>query len=208
MVHPVGFEPTHLAAPEPESGVYANFTTGASGGKYIKINRPLSTVIRRRSAGAPTRSPLRLSLRGGMRVRAYDFANRIRDFGPASRFDIDFLRCSFRLFPVQASRRRNASCENQVFTTRLTERFYENNCQGPIAPAITAPSAEAVMSRFYPCSGLVARTSYNPYSGVQISIAHSLVLTFGRTLPGRDIVRFRQRRLSPRGCALVSFSSP
>ena len=31
MVHPVGFEPTHLAAPEPESGVYANFTTGAFG---------------------------------------------------------------------------------------------------------------------------------------------------------------------------------
>ena len=30
MVHPVGFEPTHLAAPEPESGVYANFTTGAT----------------------------------------------------------------------------------------------------------------------------------------------------------------------------------
>ena len=28
-MHPVGFEPTHLAAPEPESGVYANFTTGA-----------------------------------------------------------------------------------------------------------------------------------------------------------------------------------
>ena len=29
MVHPVGFEPTHLAALEPESSVYANFTTGA-----------------------------------------------------------------------------------------------------------------------------------------------------------------------------------
>ena len=29
-MHPVGFEPTHLAAPEPESGVYANFTTGAT----------------------------------------------------------------------------------------------------------------------------------------------------------------------------------
>ena len=28
-MHPVGFEPTHLAALEPESGVYANFTTGA-----------------------------------------------------------------------------------------------------------------------------------------------------------------------------------
>ena len=45
MVHPVGFEPTHLAAPEPESGVYANFTTGASRGKYIKISLPLSTAV-------------------------------------------------------------------------------------------------------------------------------------------------------------------
>ena len=31
-MHPVGFEPTHLAALEPESSVYANFTTGASCG--------------------------------------------------------------------------------------------------------------------------------------------------------------------------------
>ena len=31
LVHPVGFEPTHLAALEPESSVYANFTTGANG---------------------------------------------------------------------------------------------------------------------------------------------------------------------------------
>ena len=30
-MHPVGFEPTHLAALEPESSVYANFTTGANG---------------------------------------------------------------------------------------------------------------------------------------------------------------------------------
>ena len=38
MVHPVGFEPTHLAAPEPESGVYANFTTGAFvEGYYLKF---------------------------------------------------------------------------------------------------------------------------------------------------------------------------
>ena len=143
MVHPVGFEPTHLAAPEPESGVYANFTTGASRGKYIKINRSLSTAVRRRSAGAPARSPLRLSLRGGMRVRAYDFANRIRDFGPASRFDIDFLRCSFRLFPVQASRRRNASCENRVFTTRLTERFIR---RGPASRRV-APDSRLLVQR-------------------------------------------------------------
>ena len=46
MVHPVGFEPTHLAAPEPESGVYANFTTGASGGKYIKNGFAMSTAVR------------------------------------------------------------------------------------------------------------------------------------------------------------------
>ena len=30
-MHPGGFEPTHLAALEPESSVYANFTTGANG---------------------------------------------------------------------------------------------------------------------------------------------------------------------------------
>ena len=29
--NPVGVEPTHLAAQEPESCVYANFTTGATG---------------------------------------------------------------------------------------------------------------------------------------------------------------------------------
>ena len=38
MVHPVGFEPTHLAAPEPESGVYANFTTGATRTYYLKFD--------------------------------------------------------------------------------------------------------------------------------------------------------------------------
>ena len=38
-MHPVGVEPTHLAALEPESSVYANFTTGATGA-YYAINRP------------------------------------------------------------------------------------------------------------------------------------------------------------------------
>ena len=37
LVHPVGFEPTHLAALEPESSVYANFTTGANGGIRYQI---------------------------------------------------------------------------------------------------------------------------------------------------------------------------
>ena len=35
-MHPVGVEPTHLAALEPESSVYANFTTGATGEDYAK----------------------------------------------------------------------------------------------------------------------------------------------------------------------------
>ena len=34
-MHPVGFEPTHLAALEPESSVYANFTTGAKTARII-----------------------------------------------------------------------------------------------------------------------------------------------------------------------------
>ena len=52
-----------------------------------------------------------------MRLRADDSVNRIRDFGPASGFDIDFLRCSFRpLIPVTISRGRNAISENRVFT--------------------------------------------------------------------------------------------
>ena len=45
------------------------------------------------------------SLCGGTRVRAYDSANRIRDFGPASGVDVDFPRCSFRpweLLPTHA----------------------------------------------------------------------------------------------------------
>ena len=42
-MHPVGFEPTHLAALEPESSVYANFTTGAAEGKYTK-NRSLVSM--------------------------------------------------------------------------------------------------------------------------------------------------------------------
>ena len=45
MVHPVGFEPTHLAVPEPESGVYANFTTGATEAKYIKNPMVLSMAV-------------------------------------------------------------------------------------------------------------------------------------------------------------------
>ena len=35
-----------------------------------------------------------------MRFRADDSVNRWRDFGPASGFDIDFLRCSTRLYPL------------------------------------------------------------------------------------------------------------
>ena len=66
MVHPVGFEPTHLAAPEPESGVYANFTTGASGHSISKsvcrcqtrqswhgVTQRRSSPLKRRAANKP-----------------------------------------------------------------------------------------------------------------------------------------------------------
>ena len=38
--------------------------------------------------------------------------------------DIDFLRCSFRLLPVPASRRRNAISENRV-AHRLFRTFHQ-----------------------------------------------------------------------------------
>lgn len=99
----------------------------------------------------------------------------------------------------------NANLEEAVvkgqFRSDLYYRFYENSCQGPIAPAITAAHAEAVMSCFYPCSG--AGPAHSTIRTRVCNLRRALqVPTVARTLPGRDIVRFRQERSSPRGCAL------
>ena len=98
--------------------------------------------------------------------------------------------------------RANDSVAGNDYANRIpSHRFYENSCQGPIAPAITAAHAEAVMSCFYPCSG--AGPAHSTIRTRVCNLRRALqVPTVARTLPGRDIVRFRQERSSPRGCAL------
>ena len=54
MVRMKGLEPSHLAAPDPKSGVYTNFTTSAYTGVYNKTKKKIDVDYQQKSkSGTP-----------------------------------------------------------------------------------------------------------------------------------------------------------
>ena len=100
--------------------------------------------------------------------------------------DIDFLRCSFRLFPAPASRRRNAISENRV-APRLFRTFHQARNRPPRLRAFrrryipqSPPATHLVLSYMQYVTPL---TATNAQAASIVKHMHLKQRDFGKSAP-------------------------